>query len=178
MWTLEIHKNDKLVFMVLTEFTCQPSVQCECLWAESSLLLLFSRSVVSDSVTPWTVAHPGPLSMGFSRQEYWSGLPFPFPGDLSDPGIKPTSLTLAGRFFTNELPGKTPTPLSQGYWPALCLFCGSWDGNHSRLPAPPQLSGQVGSSPLTPHHASPNILWPAFFLWSHWTGHFCIFSVD
>ena len=42
--------------------------------------------------TPWTVAHQVPLSMGFFRQEYWSGLPFPPPGDLSDPGIEPASL--------------------------------------------------------------------------------------
>ena len=46
---------------------------------------------MSDSVTPWTVAHQAPLSMGFSRQEYWSGLSFPSPGDLPDPGIKPRS---------------------------------------------------------------------------------------
>ena len=54
-------------------------------------------------VTPWTAAHQASLSMGFSRQEYWSGLSFPPPGDLPDPGIKSTSLTspaLAGRFFT------------------------------------------------------------------------------
>ena len=44
--------------------------------------------------------------MECSRQEYWSGLPFPLPGDLPDPGIKPTSPALAGRFFTTELPGK------------------------------------------------------------------------
>ena len=44
--------------------------------------------------TPWTVAHKVPLSMGFSRQEYWSGLPFPSPGDLPDPGIEATSLSL------------------------------------------------------------------------------------
>ena len=53
-------------------------------------------------VTLRTVAHQAPLSMGFSRQEYWSGLPSPSPGDLPNPGIKPTSLTrpaLAGRFF-------------------------------------------------------------------------------
>jgi len=43
---------------------------------------------VSNSATPWTVAHQDPLSMGFSRQEYWSGLPFPSPGDLPDPGIE------------------------------------------------------------------------------------------
>ena len=42
-------------------------------------------------MTPWTVAHQAPLSMGFSRQEYWSGLPFPSLGDLPDPGIKPGS---------------------------------------------------------------------------------------
>ena len=56
--------------------------------------------------TPWTVACQIPLSMGFSRQEYWSGLPFPSPGDLPDPGIKSTSPALAAGFFTTELPGK------------------------------------------------------------------------
>ena len=45
-------------------------------------------------VTPWTVAYQAPPSMGFSRQEYWSGLPFPSPGDLPDPGIEPGSPTL------------------------------------------------------------------------------------
>ena len=51
-----------------------------------------------DSVTPWTIAHHAPLSMGFSRQEYWRRLPFLSPGDLPDPGIKSTSLSLTGRF--------------------------------------------------------------------------------
>ena len=58
---------------------------------------------------PWTVAHQAPLSMGFPRQEYRSGLPFPFPEDLPNPRIKPSSLAssaLAGRFFTTELSGK------------------------------------------------------------------------
>ena len=53
----------------------------------------------------WTVAHQAPLSMGFSRQEYWSGLPFPSPGDLPKPGIKlvsPVSPALAGGFFTTS----------------------------------------------------------------------------
>ena len=53
--------------------------------------------------TPWTVAHQAPPSMGFSRQEYWSGLPFPSPGDLPNPGIKPRDQThvsrIAGRCF-------------------------------------------------------------------------------
>ena len=55
--------------------------------------------------TLWTVAHQAPLSMGFSRQEYWSGLPCHPPGDLPDPGIKPSSSVspaLAGRFFTTS----------------------------------------------------------------------------
>ena len=59
-----------------------------------------SFSVVTDYTTPWTVARQAPLSMGFSRQEYWSGLPCPPPGDLPDPGIEPASLALAGEFFT------------------------------------------------------------------------------
>ena len=63
---------------------------------------------MSDSATPWTVAHKVPLSMGFSRQEYWSGLAFPAPGDLPDPGIEPASPELAGRFFTAE-------PLKKGF---------------------------------------------------------------
>ena len=58
------------------------------------------------SATSRTVAHQAPLSMDFSRQEYWSGLPFPSPGELPDPGIEPTSLTLAHRFFITEPPGK------------------------------------------------------------------------
>ena len=53
-------------------------------WMVVDLLLLFSQSVMSDSVvTPWTIACQAPLSMGFPRQEYWSGLPFPFPGESS-----------------------------------------------------------------------------------------------
>ena len=60
------------------------------------------------SVTPWTVARQAPLSMGFPRQEYWSGLSFASQGDLPDPGIEPTSPVSAGRFcsfFTPEPPG-------------------------------------------------------------------------
>ena len=52
---------------------------------------LTSCSVMSDSVTSWNVACQAPLSMGFSQQEYWSGLPFPSPEDLPDPGIEPVS---------------------------------------------------------------------------------------
>ena len=58
-------------------------------------------------VTPWTVAHQAPLSMGFSRQAYWSGLPFPSPGDLSDPAIKPRSLALQADSLPSEPLGDT-----------------------------------------------------------------------
>ena len=56
-------------------------------------------------VTPWTVARQAPPSMEFSRQEYWSGLSFPSPGYLPDPGIEPAPPALAGGFFTTEPPG-------------------------------------------------------------------------
>ena len=63
-------------------------------------------------VTPWTIAYQAPPSMGFPRQEYWNGLPFPSPGDLPNPEIEPESPELAGGIFTSEPPGK----------PEDCLF--------------------------------------------------------
>ena len=69
-------------------------------------------SCVKLFATLWTVAPPGSSVMGLPRQEYWSGLPFPSPGDY--PGIEPASPTLAGGFFTTEPPGKpvaSPTAL-------------------------------------------------------------------
>ena len=68
-----------------------------------SIVKYVSCSVMSDSAIPWTVACQAPLSMKFSRQEYWSGLPCPLPGNLPNPGIEPPSLispALAGGFFT------------------------------------------------------------------------------
>ena len=73
-----------------------------CLVAQSCLTL----------ATPWTVACQAPLSMEFSRQEYWSGLPFPNPGNLPDPGIESAPPTLAGGLFTTEPPGNPPRCLS------------------------------------------------------------------
>ena len=73
------------------------------------LVLWFMFSCVRLFATPWTVACQAPLSMAFPRQEYWSGLPFPTPGHLLNPEIKPASSVspaLAGRFFTTEPPGK------------------------------------------------------------------------
>ena len=60
-----------------------------------------------------TVARQAPLSMGFPRQEYWSGLPFPLLGSLSNPGIEPVSPAVEGRFFTTELPGKSTGPYTR-----------------------------------------------------------------
>ena len=72
------------------------------------MLLLFSCSVMSDSfVTPWTVACQASPFMGFPKREYWSGSPFPPPGDLPHPGIKLVSPALVGRFFTPEPPWKS-----------------------------------------------------------------------
>ena len=76
--------------------------------------IVHACSVMSDSLAiPWTIACWTPPSMGFPRQEYWSGLPFPTPEDLPDPGIEPwfqavssVSPALAGRFFTTAPPGK------------------------------------------------------------------------
>ena len=78
---------------------------CVCLCARVRAL-----SHVQLFATSWTVAYQAPLSMEFSSQEYWSRLPFPTPGDLPDPGIKPTSHVspaLAGGFFTTLPPGKS-----------------------------------------------------------------------
>ena len=69
-------------------------------------------------VTLWTVAHWAPLSMGFPRQECWSGLPFPPSGDLPDPGIEHVFPALAGRFFITEPPGK---PLVQCRSPQMLV---------------------------------------------------------
>ena len=70
-------------------------------------MCVLSHWIMSDSfVTSCTVAGHPPMSIGCSRQEYWSGLPFPPPGDLPDPGIEPPSPTLAGGFFITEPGGK------------------------------------------------------------------------
>ena len=70
-----------------------------------------SLSCVQLFATLWTVAYQASMSMGFSRQEYWSGLPFPSPGNLPDPGIKPGSPALEADALTSERPGK---PVYQG----------------------------------------------------------------
>ena len=73
---------------------------------------------------PWTVAHQAPPSMGFSRQEYWSGVPFPSPGDLPDPGIEPRSPTLQADALTSAPPGKLK----------MCSFYGWVIFHHIHVP--------------------------------------------
>ena len=69
---------------------------------------------MSDSVTPWTVAYQAPPSMGFFRQEYWNGLPFPSPGDLPNPGTEPRSPTLQADTLSSEPPGKQAFSMAEG----------------------------------------------------------------
>ena len=89
-------------FFIICIFT---RVICNLIWAQFVILiLLFSRVQLFE--TPWAVARQAPPSMGFSRQEYRSGLPFPPPGALPDPGIRSMAPALAGRFLTTEPPGK------------------------------------------------------------------------
>ena len=77
----------------VAELRLQPPVSA-CVLSHFSHVQLFA--------IPWTIANQSPLSMGFSRKEYWSGLPFPSPGDIPNPRIKPAPYALAGRFFTTE----------------------------------------------------------------------------
>ena len=74
--------------------------------------VVYSLGHVQLFTTPWTVARQAPLSIGFLRQEYWSGLPFPSSRDLPDPGLQPTFPALVGRFFTTEPPGKLDIRIS------------------------------------------------------------------
>ena len=105
-------------------------VSPSCSLCLSSMFIISSVCVCDQSLscvrlfaTPWAVAHQSPLSVEFSREEHCSGLPFPSPGDLPDPGIKPTSPAFAGGFCTTA-PSKKPLipcglPTSQ---PTSCLL--------------------------------------------------------
>ena len=89
---------------------------CVCVWVCVRVWVCVCLCVLSRVLvfaTLWTVARQAYLSMGFPRQEYWSGLLFLTPGDLADPGIKPASPALAGRFFTTQTPGKTLSPIGR-----------------------------------------------------------------
>ena len=101
-------------------------------------------------MTSWTVAHQAPLSMGFSKQEYWSRVPFPSPGHLPDPGTEPMSSALGGRFCTTILPGK-PKIWGLHFSPAtVCLFF---------MEVPSKAPVLVGSKPVASHQSGPGDMW-------------------
>ena len=92
---------------------CLHDAECVCVCVrERALVFLLERKKVKSLsrfrlfATPWAVAYQPPPSMGFSGQEYWSGLPFPSPGDLPNPGMEPRSPALQADTLTAELPGK------------------------------------------------------------------------
>ena len=89
-------------------------------------MCVLSCSLVSDFVAQWTVARQAPLSMGLSRQAYWSGLPFPSPGDLPDPGMEPGSPALQADSLPSEPRGKPLCVLAAQACPTLCdpMDCG------------------------------------------------------
>ena len=104
--TLQNRNKDQLHLFTLPENRHQPPklpTPGICLFLRFPVCTL---SPVRLFAISWTIARQAPLSMGFSRQEYWGGLPCPLPWDLPDPGIKPMSPALAGGFFTTEPPGK------------------------------------------------------------------------
>ena len=93
-----------LIQLSADEWGCTPSLIVFCPRWSSCMYVLVTQSCLF--ATPWTIACQASLSMEFSRQEYWSGLPSPSPGDLPDPGIKPRSLALLADSLPSELPGK------------------------------------------------------------------------
>ena len=115
-------------------------------------LIHLSLSLVAKAcptlATPWTIACQAPLSMGFSRQEYWSGLPFPSPGDFPDPRIQPGSAALQADYLPTELWGKPNAYLD--YIKSL-LQCRKW-----------KWSRWVVSDSLWPHGLWPTRLLPSW----------------
>ena len=95
-------------------WSCAPMCVCVCV----CVCVCKSFSHVWLFVTPWTVAHQTPLSMGFSRQEFWSGLSFPSPGDLPDLGIQPISPAFPADSLLSEPPGKPCAPVTSKF--SLC----------------------------------------------------------
>ena len=93
---------DRVLPKVTAKSTARGRVQMH-LRPHSTLMVVSSLSRVQLFVTSWTIACLAPLSMGFPRQEYWSGLPFLSPGDLPDPGIEPWSPTLQADSLPTEL---------------------------------------------------------------------------
>ena len=143
-------------------------------------ILSFSHWVMSDTfVKPWTAAHQAPLSMEFPRQEHWSGLPFPSPGDFPDPGIKPVTPALAGWFFTTEPLQGSPAINTgvhifsyiyqfssvQSSCSVMSDFLKPHTLQHARLPCPSPTHGAYSNS--CPSHPLSSPSPPAFNLSQH-----------
>ena len=106
-----------------------------------------SLSRVQLFATPWTIAHQAPLSMGFPRQEYWSGLPFSLPRALPDPGIEAETPALAGGFFTTAPPGKPSVFSSVQFSHSVLSDSLRPHGlQHARLPSPSPTPGACSNS--------------------------------
>ena len=128
---------------------CCVSICCTTKWTSYERNWKWPCSVVSDSATPWTVAYQAPPSMGFSRQEYWSGLPSPSPGNLPDPGIETWSPVLQTDALLSEPPGK-PTGEAHRGSPSgnqLCMYI-------YPLPVEPPSCCLIPSLQVIPEHRS------------------------
>ena len=154
-----------------------------CCWLSGGC---YSLSRVQLFTPPWTVAPQAPLSMGFSRQEYWSGLPFPSPGDLPNPGIEPVSPAshaLIGRFFTVWATGDK---LSQTWWIrqhrfVVLQFCGLEVWRRSHLAKMKTLSGLYSSEAAgeNPCPCPFLVTWPLSHLQNqqHWNfDHYSVYT--
>ena len=132
--------------------------------------------------TPWTVAHQAPLSMGFSRQECWKGLPRPPPGDLPDPGVEPASLLSppsAGRFLATASPGTSKSTTALGQITLLSQHTRSYAQVTRSIFVGICIWGSDGpvrivwllvprSLPRLPHLSRPALRSNGFCLWSRW----------
>ena len=123
---LSNHFQVSLSCAIILQRSSQPSL---CICTSSPLVKVKSLSHVRLFAIPWTVAYQASQSMGFSRQECWSGLPFPSPGDLLDPGIKPGSPALQAGALPSEPPGK-PLLFNFSLVPSKCIHVVA----HGRIP--------------------------------------------
>ena len=110
-------------------------------------------------VTPWTAAHQTLLSIAFSRQEYWSGLSFPSPGDLPDPGIEPASPASASEFFITEPPGKPRQTFRQSQFYNRFFFLCLMTRQSPSLSISPPNQPESGLSPCPlPYWSKPQLI--------------------
>ena len=144
-WEIQL----KILYYIV-ECCCESSLKSShCSNNNNKPVIMYSEvkslSRVQLFATPWTVAYQAPPSMGFSRQKYWSGVPFPFPGDLPDPGIEPWSPAFQADTLTSEPPGKSWVAISfSSAWnwkvkvkslSRVRLFATPWTAAHQASPS-------------------------------------------